>query len=401
MFSTYELLNEETVLDYAKSKFPEFQEAAQLTAKEIGDGNLNYVYRVQDVTVGKSVILKQAGDTARISDTFKLSPDRNRIETEALTIQGGFTPNLVPEIYFYDEVMNCCAMEDLGDFQIMRQAMIEHRTFPNFADHITTFMAETLLRTSDVVLGHKEKKELMKRFINPELCEISEDLVFTEPYLNTNNRNEITPGNEEFVVTHLYSNMNLHSEVAKLKYIFLAKSESLIHGDLHTGSIFINDDETKMIDPEFAFYGPMGYDVGNLVANLIFAWANGVSTKDSSFTEWIEKTISDVVNQFKEKFLDTWKKHGKEPFAVKDLTFATEYLKNVLKDTAGMAGLEMNRRIVGLAKVKDITILEGQQRIQAERMVMTIANTCILDAETFQTGEQYVSLLNQVKEQQL
>ena len=29
--------------------------------------------------------------------------------------------------------------------------------------------------------------------------------------------------------------------------------------DLHTGSIFINDDTTMVFDPEFCFYGPMGY----------------------------------------------------------------------------------------------------------------------------------------------
>lgn len=401
MFSTYELLNEQTVLDYTKSKFPEFQNATDLTAKEIGDGNLNYVYRVKDSASGKSVILKQAGDTARISDDFKLSPDRNRIETEALKLQGSFTPDLVPEIYFYDEVMNCCAMEDLGEFQIMRQALIEHKTFPNFAEHVTTFMAETLLRTTDVVMPHKDKKELLKRFINPELCEISEDLVFTEPYYNTNNRNEVTAENEEFVAKHLYENAELHREVAKLKYLFLTKSESLLHGDLHTGSIFITEQQTKVIDPEFAFYGPMGYDIGNVVANLIFAWANGVVTNDASFTEWVENTLSDIVDQFKEKFVATWKQHAVEPFAVKNSDYANDYLATVLKDTAGMAGLEMNRRIVGLAKVKDITVLEGEERIRAERMVITIATTCILEAEAFQAGEQYVTLLKQVKEQQL
>lgn len=401
MFSTYELLNEQTVLDYTKSKFPEFQNMTDLTAKEIGDGNLNYVYRVKDSVSGKSVILKQAGDTARISDEFKLSPDRNRIETEALKLQGSFTPHLVPEIYFYDEVMNCCAMEDLGEFQIMRQALIEHNTFPNFAEHVTTFMAETLLRTTDIVMPHKDKKELLKRFINPELCEISEDLVFTEPYYNTNNRNEVTAENMEFVAKHLYENAELHREVAKLKYLFLTKSESLLHGDLHTGSIFITEQETKVIDPEFAFYGPMGYDVGNVLANLIFAWANGVVTNDASFTEWVENTLSDIVDQFKEKFVATWKQHAVEPFAVKNSDYANDYLATVLKDTAGMAGLEMNRRIVGLAKVKDITVLEGEERIRAERMVITIATTCILEAEAFQAGEQYVTLLKQVKEQQL
>ncbi len=78
--------------------------------------------------------------------------------------------------------MACCSMEDLSDHVIMRRALIEHKKFPLFVDHITTFMVNTLLLTTDVVMGHKEKKALVANYINPELCEITEDLVYTEPF---------------------------------------------------------------------------------------------------------------------------------------------------------------------------------------------------------------------------
>ncbi len=55
-------------------------------------------------------------------------------------------------------------------------------------------------------------------------------------------------------------------------------AQALLHGDLHTGSIFVNQDSTKVIDPEFAFYGPMAYDIGALIANLTM---NYISTKAS------------------------------------------------------------------------------------------------------------------------
>ena len=31
-------------------------------------------------------------------------------------------------------------------------------------------------------------------------------------------------------------------------------AQALLHGDLHTGSIFANEQGVKVIDPEFAFY---------------------------------------------------------------------------------------------------------------------------------------------------
>ena len=49
----------------------------------------------------------------------------------------------------------------------------------------------------------------------------------------------------------------------------MTQSQSLLHGDLHTGSIMVSKNETKIIDPEFAFYGPMGFDIGALIANLL------------------------------------------------------------------------------------------------------------------------------------
>ena len=39
--------------------------------------------------------------------------------------------------------------------------------------------------------------------------------------------------------------------------------------EIHTGSIFVTKDETKIIDPEFAFYGPKAFDIGTFFANLV------------------------------------------------------------------------------------------------------------------------------------
>mgnify|MGYP000494323679 FL=1 len=111
---------------------------------------------------------------------MKLDTDRNRIESEILVLEGKLAPGYVPEIYFYDTVMSACGMEDLSDHEIMRTAMLEHKIFPKFADQISTFMAQVLMGTTDVVMDHQEKKELQRKFINPELCDITEALVYTE-----------------------------------------------------------------------------------------------------------------------------------------------------------------------------------------------------------------------------
>jgi 5-methylthioribose kinase len=34
----------------------------------------------------------------------------------------------------------------------------------------------------------------------------------------------------------------------------------------------VTHDSTQVIDPEFAFYGPMGFDIGAFIGNLILAF---------------------------------------------------------------------------------------------------------------------------------
>lgn len=397
-FDNYFLMKPADVIEYAKTKLDMFDKNADLQCTEIGDGNINYIFKVSDPKSNKSVVIKQAGVTARISEDFVLSTDRNRIESEILILEHKLAPGLVPLIYKYDEVMSCCAMEDLSDHVIMRTALLRGETFPLFADHISTFMVNTLLNTTDVVMEHKAKKDMVKKYINPELCEITEDLVYTEPFNDYKGRNDVTPANLEWVKQNVYGDAALRLEAAKLKFEFLTNAQALIHGDLHTGSIFIKQDSTKVIDPEFAFYGPIGYDTGNIVANLVFAWAHGDATiadpaEKARFCSWVEKTIVEVVDMFNTKFMKAWKENVTE-ISAKEPGFAEWYLDGIMRDTAAVAGLELSRRTLGLAHVKDITsISEEKPRLRAERICLTVAKSYIMDRTQFHTGADFLNAL--------
>jgi len=395
-FDRYFLMNTDDVKTYALQKLDFFDNDARLRCREIGDGNLNYVFRVLDEDSGRSVIVKQAGEQLRISTDFHISTDRNRIEVEMLRLEDELCPGLVPKIYLVDSVMKCYAMEDLSEYQVMRTALLKHEAFPHFAEDISTFLVRTLLLTSDRVMESKQKKQLVKKFINPELCaDITESLVYTEPYLNNLKRNIVLDANKSFVQQELYKDKSLHLEVAKLKYDFMNNAQSLVHGDLHTGSIFIKDGSTKVMDPEFAFYGPMGYDIGNIVANMIFAWMNGKATMPEGeqkrrYIGWVERTVEDIVDMFKEKFKRDFDLYVSEPMA-KTPGYKEYFLDEILSDTAGVAGVELLRRTVGLAQVKDLTtISDPGKRIQAERTVIKTAKAFIKNRKSFKTGKEYV-----------
>ena len=391
-YDTYFLMKCEDVAGYVQEKYPgHFAPDAILTVKEIGDGNLNYVFRVVEEATGKSLIVKQAGEALRISAEMHVSTDRNRIESEILTLQGKFAPGLVPVIYGYDTVMCACVMEDLSDHELMRYALMRHETFPQFAEDITTYMVNTLLQTTDVAMEHKEKKAMVKSFINPELCEITEDLVLTEPYNDNQGRNNVYPPMADFVKKELYDDEALALAVAKLKFEFMNNAQALLHGDLHTGSIFVKKDSTKVFDPEFAFYGPIGYDVGNVIANLIFAWNNGKAAGDEAFCAWILETIEKTVDLFCKKFLDCFDKCVTDRMA-KTPGFREFYLDSVLSDTAAYTGTELHRRTVGMANVKDITTIKDEKaRVRAEKINILAGKDYILHRGSFKTGADFVA----------
>lgn len=402
-YQSYFLMKPEDAPAYVQAKLNYFPEGHRLAGTEIGDGNINYVFRVVDQDTGKSIIVKQAGLKTRIEPDLGVSTDRGRIEAKILKIQNEYAPGLVPEIYLYDEIMCAMIMEDMVGHTMMRTGLLKHETYPEFADHVTTFLANCLLRTSDLVMNHKEKKELVKEFINPDLCGITEDLVFMEPYTDCFDRNHVFPPNKAFIQKELYEDESLRLEAAKLKFEFMNHAQALIHGDLHTGSVFINQEHTYIFDPEFAFYGPMGYDIGNVIANLLFAWCNGDAEieepeKREEFCTWCLDAIADTVDLFVQKYDSVYDEYSTELMA-RTPGFKAWYLSGILADTAGAAGTEGIRRIDGMANVKDITsISDESKRARAERIVVTFAKDCIMNRESFICGADYVAAIQRAVE---
>ncbi|MFA1735386.1 S-methyl-5-thioribose kinase [Fusobacterium animalis] len=375
------LLDCDEVISYVKEKNL-FLENANLTVKEIGDGNINYIFKVENKIDGKSIVLKQADKLLRSSGR-PLDLTRSKIEANILRIENNLAPHYVPEIYFYDEIMCVLAMEDISEYKNLRTELIAGKIFPNFADNISEFLSRTLLLTTDLFMNKFEKKKNVKEFINPELCDISECLVFTEPYDNNKNRNIITIGNEEFVENMLYKNEDLHFAILKLREKFMNYSQSLIHGDLHSGSIFINEKGIKIIDPEFSFYGPMAYDIGNVIGNLYFPLYRAKffmedSKKKEEFINWLEKCILDIPILFSEKCKLLWEKYSNDKL-LKNKKFRDYYIENIVKDSLAYAGTEIIRRTVGDAKVLELTSLEtSEKKLELERRLINKAILMIM-----------------------
>ena len=380
----------EKILDYLFDNLDIFTSRENVEISEVGDGNVNYIFRVNDDK--NSVIVKFSDDYIRGSSTRKLSSVRSRIETEILNYQFKLSDGLAPEIYSYSEKENFIVMEDLSDHKVLREAVKLKEIYPGFGKEVAKFLYNTLFKTTDLVMDIKEKKETVARFVNYDMCEISERLVFTEPYMNNQGLNSFTEENKNFIEKNITNNKELLLEVAKLKQKFMTKSESMIHGDLHSGSIFINERGIKVFDPEFAFYGPMGYDIGNILASLIISYnvalfENGYNGND--FTDWLKESILEIVDEFKSIYMKN-ALGDVNTYMFKNEEFLDYYLNEILKETAGYAGTEIIRRTVGVAKVLDIDRVKNQEGYsEVEKKLLDTGIDLIINSEDYTCSKGY------------
>lgn len=379
--SSYHPLTLDEAMQLSQKVLDLFDANSKLTCQEIGDGNLNLVFHITDTNSRNSVIVKQALPYAKIvGESWPLSLDRARIEREVLQEEYRICPGSVPQVYYYDDELALTIMEDLSDHVIMRKGLIEGNHYPLFSKHIGEFMARTLFYTSDLAMDQSLKKEKVKKFVNPDQCKITEDLIFEEPY-RISERNNYSPSIEDEAEA-LRTDSELHLEIAILREKFLTEAQALLHGDLHTGSIFVTSESTKVIDPEFAYYGPMGFDIGAVLANLLLHYVSipGWITDEAAASARAEELLLMVQNvwtEFESSFCDLWNQDVQD-YMARTNGYQEFYITKLLQDSAGFAGSKMIRRIVGLAHVADIDTINNETiREQAERKALSIGKNLV------------------------
>lgn len=387
----YKALTEQNAIALAR-KFYSFSEEAELVCREIGDGNLNYVFHVKAKGESKGVIIKQALPYAKVvGESWPLTLKRADIEARALKKHGEFAPNLVPAVYATDEDLAFTVMEDLSHLTIAREGLINGEAYPKLSTDIGEYLAKTLFHTSDFALHPFEKKRLAVEFSNPELCKITEDLIFTDPFFD-NETNDFEPALQQDVKA-IWENAPLKLEAAKLKRSFLTEAEALLHGDLHTGSIFASESETKVIDPEFAFYGPIGFDIGLFLANLIVQSI----TRDGKEQQVVIEHIEQTWKVFHTTFSALWEEHGTEAFKTTE-GYKEFVLEKIFRDALGFAGCELIRRTIGLAHVKDLDGIEDEEkRIASKKQALRVGEALITKRQQLSSIAAVIELLEELR----
>ena len=366
---------------------------------EVGDGNLNLVFIVSGEK--GAVIVKQALPYVRlVGESWPLPLYRAFYEYHALTRQALRDPGRVPSVVHFDERQALMAMEYLTPHVVLRRKLIKGERVENLGRDIGAFCARTAFRGSELSLASAEKKADVSLFAgNVAIPAITEALVFADPYFNAA-MNKHTPGLDP-IVAALRRDVALKARVQKMLMRFASNTETMVHGDLHSGSIMATASEARVIDPEFAQYGPMAFDLGMLIANYMMAYFSQPAHRGTGlvdYQDWILSVISETVVNFESEFRHLWQTERTGMLFPRvlfedqghDSTQAcTDLLRDIRVDALTFCGIEMHRRCLSLAHnadfedISDIALrasLEARNLLMGRELIMTAEQLTDTDA---------------------
>jgi 5-methylthioribose kinase len=387
------------------------EHSAAWQVREVGDGNLNLVFIVTGAL--GSVIVKQALPYVRlVGESWPLPLKRSFFEFHALKRHALRDPGRVPEIFHFDETQALIVMRFLAPHVIFRKSVVAGVQHPNIARHMGLFLARALFAGSALAMNGTEFRADMVLFAdNTALADITENLVFSDPYFAAK-LNRHTPGLEP-VIANLRADRAMRIAAQEMKHLFVTKTETLVHGDLHSGSIMVTADDSQVIDPEFAIYGPFGFDVGMLLANIllaVFAQSGHEKTDGdrAGYRHWLLTVLNDIWAVFSDEFRILWRTKRTGILYEKSL-FETagdfdgadsacfRLLTTIWQDALGFIGVEMHRRILGLAHIEDLEAIKDEsRRAKSEARALAFGRIAAVERNSLSMAD-LIDLANQME----
>lgn len=359
------------------------KEVAAWQVEEVGDGNLNLVFIVTGAS-GKAIVKQALPYVRLVGDSWPLPLYRAFFEYHALTRQAARDPGAVPTLLHFDESQALIVMEFLAPHVILRRKLIAGERVAGLAQFMGRYCARTAFRGSELSMASPDKKADVALYAgNVEIPAITQALVFTDPYFDAemNNHTEgLAP-----VVARLRADVALKIKVQQALQRFVSNGETMLHGDLHSGSIMSTDSDSRVIDPEFAQYGPMGFDIGMLCANFLMAYFSQPGHRGPDLVDyqaWILEVIGDTCSVFETEFRHLWvtertgilfpaslfEDQGHDSTPACDAVLA-----GIWRDAWAVCGIEMHRRCLSLAHnadFEDISDVSVRAPLEARNLMM-------------------------------
>lgn len=293
-----------------------------LSVEKPGEGNMNVVLRIRTNT--RSFIVKQSRPFVQKYPQIIAPIERIDVEYQFYkTVTNKAIEPHIPKILTYNADNYLLILEDLGDCKDMSYLYDER--------NISTSQLQQLLDIASQI--HKSIPIQYPK--NMELRLLNHQHIFVLPFLNESDfsLNTIQEGLQELALTYR-NDETLKKEISKVGEQYLSQGNILLHGDYYPGSWMTKGEHIYLIDPEFSFMGFAEFDIGVLAAHSIMITMN-----------------IDCLQTIKSRY----------PGGLNELLLAQ------------VAGIEMMRRLIGLAQ------LPLKRSLQEKKLLLEMARALILN----------------------
>lgn len=376
--------------------------------KESAEGFVNQIYRIRGSN-GFSVVMKQVLDTplsrtdslesgepdAHLHD-WTLDPGRMRNEISVLIFWNGIYPGICPEIYLFDEENGVIVMEDLTALSLLRFDFARMKEYPALGSTLGCFLARNLFYSSSLHLTRYRYDKLVKFFDNPEYRALA-PFLFEECTIVSPHRTmpKATMPTRMTVI----NDAAVQKEIVRLKDTFLTQPECLIHTDLHASNIMVDAERIKIIDTEFAGFGPIAQDFGRLTASFcldFFSWygddGEHSAAEKAGYQSYLLTTVNAIYSHFDAEFRALCEQNKKDDYNLKRLDLE-KYLQVHFKDALSYTALNTASRIGDRGICHDLERLPVAERVYPQLLILTFCREVLSGAKTFSCIEEFTAYL--------
>jgi 5-methylthioribose kinase len=245
---------------YLKSRNWIGENETVVSAEKAGEGNMNYVLRIN--TGNRTFIVKQS--RAYVEKYPSIAAPAQRALSEAAFYasisENQFLKTQTPELLGTDAVNNVLALEDLG---LAADYTFLYKPHQKLEDDAVQSLVEFL---NQLHAGIKKNNDPL--LANTAMKELNHLHIFVFPFLQDNNFNldGVTEGLMQ-IAGKYKSDELLREKVIQLGDTYMADGNHLLHGDYYPGSWLHTQTGIKIIDPEFCFFGPAEFDLAVMMAH--------------------------------------------------------------------------------------------------------------------------------------
>mmetsp|Transcript_125439 Transcript_125439/g.250342 ORF Transcript_125439/g.250342 Transcript_125439/m.250342 type:complete len:413 (+) Transcript_125439:68-1306(+) len=375
-----EVLTTQTVTGYARKVLGSLGDdspinvTSEISAEEIRGGNLNYAFCVKDVA-GSSCFVKQAPDFIKIlgKDGPKLHRERMELEVkyyqECTAVLEATANEYLPKIHNFDADQMVFIMDFLTDYELMQATLNAGTHTPVHSEKLGTVLGSLHAKTHCSRVSKEVAEKFTVDFKNEALRGVQLEYVYSKAFRENEIPIDGRPA-REFAKT-VQGNEAFATEMEKLKSLYNGEDTmdlALCHGDLHPGSVMVcpqSPFSIKIIDPEFAVYGPPGLDVGSLLSGYILAFSREMQQGGTGTVQ-------------RECATQLWTSYAR---AVKEGGLSDPQVEKIGQDAVGFACAEAGRTCLGFAGERAIALHDNESRIKAEAACFALCVKCLTGRE--------------------